>query len=345
MILVDVSDQTRRSIWRGVVTVFMLAVVALGVLAYTNRQFINDYWAAERFEPTAQIATVTDNLFLTDAGHRVFWASEPSLDDAQQFNENCAAVDHDENGHILGCFANSKIYLFNIQDDRLNGIVEVTAAHELLHAVFQRVQGKERTDLVNNLIAYYDEIKSQHPELEERMQVYGHLSRVAFANELHSVFGTEAWPLPSWLEAHYAVWFEDQPLIAEYYDSYRAIFDELFARSEEISAELDRIRADVEARNVAYEAAVEQFNSDWAVFNKRNEAYEFSNNTAEFYRIREDFYARYDALNAEMNAINSEIARYEELRSQLEELSELNNELQGELSSDLTPATPTTPQA
>lgn len=320
----------------GFVTVALLVVA--GFVAYSNRQFFNDVIAANTFDPPPEIASLTASLDLTDRGHRVFFASKPSLDDAQQFNEHCSAVEHDEQGHILGCFSNDRIFLFNVQDERLAGIVEVTAAHELLHAVFQRIQGAERTELVDRLWAYYDEIKSAHPELEERMSVYSHLSRVQFANELHSVFGTEDWPLSVWLQQHYARWFADQPMIASLHQKFSETFNALHTRADEISAELDSIRADVEQRRAAYREAVEVYNAEIAEFKRRNEAFEFSNNVGEFERLRADFAARAAALDAEREAINAEITRYEQLRAELNELSALNTELQAQLSSEA-PAT------
>ena len=35
---------------------------------------------------------------------------------------------------VLGCYANREISIFNVTDQRLDGIREVTAAHEMLHA-------------------------------------------------------------------------------------------------------------------------------------------------------------------------------------------------------------------
>lgn len=329
--------ETSHRALRRVVTVIVVSLIAVaGVFAYSNKQFLNDVWAANTFQPTAEITSLKQSLALTDQGNRVFLASHPTLDDAEQFNTNCAGVDHAEDGHILGCFAQDRIHLFNIQDERLAGIVEVTAAHELLHAVFQRIQGPARDDLVNKLISLYDEMKVSHPALAERMSVYEHLSRTSFANELHSVFATEAWPLPAWLEQHYAAWFADQQIISTFYNSFHGTFEDLYARSEALSAELESIRVDVEARREAYREAVEIYNAELADFKQRNEAYEFSSNPAEFYLLLDDFDARRAALNAEVDALNAEIARYETLRAELNKLSELNRELQSQMSAELT---------
>lgn len=329
-------SETTPRVLRRVASIVVVSLIAVaGVFAYSNKQFLSDVWAANTFQPSPEITSLQESIALTDRGNRVFLASQPTLDDAEQFNENCASVDHDEDGHILGCFADDQIHLFNIQDERLAGIVEVTAAHELMHAVFQRIQGPARDDLVNKLIDLYDEMKVTHPVLSERMSVYEHLSRTSFANELHSVFATEAWPLPVWLQQHYAQWFTDQQVISTFYNSFHGTFEDLYAQSEALSAELESIRADVEQRRVLYREALDIYNAELADFKQRNEAYEFSSNPAEFYRLRDDFDARRAALNAEVDAINAEIARYEALRAELNKLSELNRELQSQMSAQL----------
>lgn len=325
---------------RTLTVLLVLAFIVVVSLGYVFRQQISDQIAAERFEPSADIVTLTDRLQLTADGHRIFWASHPTLEASQKFNVQCANVDHSDDGHILGCFTGGRIHLFEIADERLSGIVEVTAAHEQLHAVFSRLSVKDRDELVKKLTQLYAELAPEDPKLAERMSVYADLSQSAFANELHSVLGTEVRELPQWLEAHYAHWFTDRTVILDFFDSYRAVFDELKTRSDKLHAELDALRTDVEKRSEAYDAAVQRFNDDWDAFMRRNNNFEFSDNPAEFYRLRDEFDDRRNDLIARMNALNADIERYEQLRQQLIELSELNHELEQHLDSELAPPAP-----
>lgn len=330
-----------RRISTGVLTALILAaVLAAAAFAFMHRQEIIDHLDAQKFEPSAEIVTITDRLELTDAGHRVFWASQPTVEASQTFNEQCSRVDHSEEGYVLGCFVNGSIHLFAVTDDRLNGIVEVTAAHELLHAAFGRLSDSEREALSQRLSALYEELILDNPELEERMAVYSGLSTVAFANELHSVLGTEVAELPQWLEEHFAQWLENRDTILEYFHGYHAVFDSLKERAEVLQQEMAILRADVEERSATYDTEVERFNADWEEFLRRNDAFEFSADPDEFYRLRDDFYARRDALGAEMNRLNDDIARYEQMRTELMQLSELNHELEQQLDSELAPPAP-----
>lgn len=336
-ILEHMGNTVGRAVSRVLVALLVIAVLAGGVFAFMHRQQINDHFAAQRFEPSAQIASLTDRMLLTDAGHRIFWATEPTLEASQHFNDQCSQVDHAEGSHVLGCYSGDNIHLFEVTDDRLDGIVEVTAVHELLHAVFARLGDDERSSLAKKLRELYEEIAAEDPVLAERMSVYSSLSDTAFANELHSVLGTEQRELPDWLEDHYSIWLQDRGAILDHFDSYHSIFDELKGKADALQAEMTALREDVEQRSAAYDQEVERFNAEWEDFIRRNEAYEFSDNPDEFYRLRTDFYDRREVLSAEMNSLNADIARYEEMRTELLELSELNHELEQLLDSELAP--------
>lgn len=318
----------------------LLAILVGGTLAYLHRQQINDHFAAQRFVATSEIVQLTKSLQLTEAGHRVFWASEPTLDASQNFNSQCAQVTHSEDGHILGCYTGGRIHLFKVKDERLQGIVEVTAAHELLHASFSRLGDSERASFVRKLNGLYEELAPNDPELEQRMSVYSNLSTTAFANELHSVLGTEHRDLPDWLEQHYALWFDDREVILDFFDGYHLVFNELKQRASELEVAMTALRTDVELRSATYDENVSAFNAEWTAFIARNEAFEFSSDPDEFYRLRDDFYERRDALGEEMRGLNADIERYEAMRTELLALSELNHELEQQLDSDLAPPAP-----
>lgn len=327
----------RRTIGRILSTILVLAVLAAAGVAYLHRQDISDHFAAQSFQPSQEILRLTESLQLTDTGRRVFFATRPTLDASQRFNEQCADVEHSEDGHILGCYTRDSIHLFKVTDDRLSGIVEVTAAHELLHAAWARLGDGERARLTETLTQLYGELAGEDPALADRMSVYSSLSSDAFANELHSVLGTEVRELPDWLEDHYARWFRDRGIILDYFDAYHSIFEEIQARADELQEQLAALRESVEARRDAYDSAVARFNADVEEFNRRNQAYEFSGNEAEFWRLRGELEARAADLNAERDAIQADIDRYEQMRQELEALSARNNELNQHLDSNLAP--------
>ena len=336
-ILEYMAGSAGRIVGRVVAALVVLVLIVGGASAYQNRQQISDFFAAQAFSPSPEMLALTERIEPTVIGERLFFASKPTLDASQRFNEQCSQVDHSEEGHVLGCFSGGRIHLFQVTDERLAGIVEVTAAHELLHAAFSRLSAEEKAALGEELRAAFDELSANDPALARRMDVYRSLSTTAFANELHSVLGTEVRALPAWLEAHYSQWFENRGVIVDFFDAYHDVFTELQARAEGLEAQLVTLRTDIEARTAQYDAAVSRFNAEWQSFLQRNEAFEFSDNPGLFYAIRDDFDARRTQLNADLEALNADISRYETMRVELQQLGELNSELQDQLNSDLAP--------
>ncbi|WP_125099244.1 hypothetical protein [Leucobacter chromiireducens] len=329
----------RSRLWRGLcVTVVVLLALCL-VVAVMFRQQLKDHFAAVSFDPDPSVERVLHELDLTKRGARVFLATHPTIDGSQHFNTQCAGVDHSEQGHVLGCYTHDQIHLFDVTDDRLSGVVEVTAAHELLHATFARLGDGDRAALSAKLRQEYDSRVESDPELKERMSVYEHLPEAAFVNELHSVLGTEVRELPFWLEEHYAQWFVDRADIIDAFAKYHAVFVDLQRQADELRAEMTELREDVERRKKEYVLAVEQFNADAAEFSARNERYEFSDDPFGFDQLRGELEWRRGELERTRVGIQADIDRYNALRDQLTALSEVSSELDELLNSDLAPVT------
>lgn len=333
------GSKMRTRVRRTLGFLVFFVVLGVGIFAFMHRQDIQDHFRATAFDPSPRTVEVMGQLELTSTGERVFLASQPTVDGSQRFNEQCADVDHSEQGHVLGCFTGDRIHLFDVPDVRVNGIVEVTAAHEVLHAAFARLGDGERAALSERLMTAFDVLSVENPELSERMAVYDHLSDAAFANELHSVLGTEVQELPAWLEEHYARWLSDRGALVDHFDAYHSVFIELQEQADEIDAEMTALRTDVEQRNLAYDEAVQQFNADAASFRSRNENFEFSSNPGEFERIRDELEVRRTELQTTLETLQADIDHYNELRDELTQLSKLSSELEQQLNSDLAPVT------
>ena len=329
----------RSALKRGIGLLCVLLVAAAAVFAFSHRQEIRDHFAAAGFDPDPRVVEVMGELALTSSGERVFLATQPTIDGSQNFNEQCSEVDHSEHGHVLGCYTGERIHLFDVTDDRVQGIVEVTAAHELLHATYARLGEGDRAMLAPRLRTAYEELAEQDPRLRERMEVYEHLSEAAFANELHSVLGTEVRELPDWLEEHYAQWFEDRGALVDIFETYHSVFVDLQQQAESLETEMTALRGDIEARKAAYDDEVRRFNEDAAEFGARNERYEFSDAPEEFDRIRDELAQRRDALEQTLATLQADIDYYNGLGAQLKQLGELSSELDQQLNSDLAPVT------
>ena len=106
------------------------------------------------------------------------------------------------------------IALFDVTDPRLDGIEEVVASHEMLHAAWDRMSQGEKDRLTPLLDAAYAE-QANNKDLVERMAFYARTEPGEETNELHSILGTEVAHLSPALEKYYSQYFSNrQALVA-----------------------------------------------------------------------------------------------------------------------------------
>lgn len=323
----------------SIIGVGAIAALVVGAgIAYANRQYIQDVIAASQYDPSTEMQRVIDRVVFTDAGSIMFRASKPTLDSTQGFNTQCAAVIHRESDQVVGCYTGSSIHLFHISDERLDGMVEVTAAHELLHAAYQRLSESERTQIGLELEREYERLQSESPALAERMSVYSELDHDAFVNELHSVLGTEVPNLSPTLETHYSRYFANRSQLLTLFDQYNGYFLELDAQRSALHEQLDALSADISLQSSTYEDALATFNADARDFTARNERFEFSASPSVFFAIRQALESRRSQLESDRLSLNSDIEQYNALRDQLIELDTTAEDLFRSINSNFAPA-------
>ncbi|WP_166984686.1 hypothetical protein [Canibacter zhoujuaniae] len=329
----------RRRTGRVLASLLVGACVLAGsYYAYDQRYTISNWIQTQQFEPSAEVATLEEHLQLTTAGSLVFRSTHPEIIDRDRFNKACAGVDHREGGHVVGCYSHKHaIYLFRVNDSRISGIVETTAAHELLHAAWAQLKNGERESLQQQLLSFYEERKAADPALAERMSVYEHLSETSFANELHSVLGTEVSDLPKTLETHYSSYFKDRGAILSYFNGYHSVFSDLQAEAEQLQANMDGIKSEYESRRASFEDAVRSFNADAEAFRKRNDEHFYADDPAAFYRESDLLKQRRDSLENERLQLEGLASDFETKRQRLLELSETSVDLNRKLDSSLDP--------
>src|SRR5688572_22638764 len=126
---------TRRRLWRGILPLFV--IIGLGIFGWTQRFDIYDWARLRNYDPPAKIVKLADDTNMTDTGRRLFYVNYPEVNDRNTFSEHC---DFGEESIVLGCYVSGQgIFLFSVDDPRLKGIVQVTAAHEMLHAAYERL--------------------------------------------------------------------------------------------------------------------------------------------------------------------------------------------------------------
>lgn len=304
---------------------------------FFNRQYVVDQLVVWSYRPSTEIASIAQKTDLTNKGTFHFYATQPEVASADTFNQDCPR--QEVGNPILGCYTSDhRIYIYDITNDQLEGMEEVTAAHEMLHAVWERL-GEGEKDRVSKLIdAEYTRLVAD-AEFKERMDYYSRTEPGQFYNELHSIIGTEIKGISPELESYYAEYFSDRDKVLSFHDAYNSVFLGLRSQSESLYAEITTLGTDLEARSAKYNSDVARLSADIQSFNNRADSGSFSS-MAQFNRERSALLARSNQLESDRTAINRDIAtynqKYEQYQALTVQIESLNKSIDS--LSDLQPA-------
>lgn len=325
----------KRNIFRHVGSLVFLLVSAIAAYwLVTNRQQVVDTVALWNYQPSSQVVSIADRTAMTAAGRSLFYVSHPSLDDAQTFNKACG--NSEQGAAVLGCYTGLRIYIYNVSDPQLDGIHEVTAAHEMLHAAYARMSDTDKKD-VNALLEGEYETLSKDPAFAERMALYARTEPGERDNELHSIIGTEVAPVSPELEAHYAKYFVKRATVVALHDQYLSVFTRLKAESVKLSDQMSQLSAEIKSRSGAYDTASQQLNADIATFNQRVSGGDIQSQE-QFNSERRALVARVAKMSAERSAINSLVNQFNQIVNQYNAIATQTEQLNQSINSSLAPA-------
>lgn len=300
-------------------TILVVLVVVAGLFAMLNRQFVADVWTAWMYTPSATIQGYIDRATMAERGSFLFEASEPTVAGPEVFNAVCSNLE--PGSGVLGCYTNDdkKITLFDITDDRLDGMEEVVASHEMLHAAWDRFDSDERKRLSVLLEAEATELAGD-AAFVSRMELYARTEPGQRLNELHSIIGTEVAELSPELEAHYAQYFTDRAALVALHVKSIVVFNELEATTATLVAEMDALQASMKADLDTYNAGYDRLNADINDFNRRADAGEFESQE-QFDEERNALLQRQASLDALFADIQAREALWNAKHAQLEQLN------------------------
>lgn len=307
-------------------------VLISGSVAFTflNWRGILDFIAAKNYKPTSEITQIVQRIKPTDTGKTIFYASNPQVEDSAEFNGNCKSSEGDS--AVLGCYRAEKIHVYNVVNTKLDGIKDVAAAHELLHAIWQRMSRDERIKIGNLLEAEYE--KNKTPEFEKLMQSYEKTEPGEKINELHSLIGTEYANISKELESHYAKFFQNRKEIVQIYQGYDNNLKNLKNQAEKLSNELKAEKEQIEALNAKYSDDIKKINSDIANFNSNAKSGYYETQQA-FNADRAKLLVRIQQIEAWRTAINNLVNNYNSKVEELNQVSIQQNELYKSMNSNL----------
>ena len=310
------------------VAVQIIPLVAV-VWVSLHGQRLADQIAVWNFSPTDVLETYVDRSTMTGLGEFLFYASSPVVNSKESFDEICS---NDEEGiGTLGCYlpATGAIHLYDITDERLDGMEEVIAAHEMLHAAWARMDDAELA-AIGPLLEEQARLSEADPEFAARMEFYARTEPGERLNELHSILGTEVAELDPRLEKHYADLFFDRQALVALHAVSNQVFVDIEKQAADLVAQLDALAAGIEADYASYSAGYDQFDVDVQSFNARADSGDFDSQR-QFDREYDALVQRRDDLDALYASISARDATYTALVAQLDALNadvdELNSSI------------------
>lgn len=221
-----------------------LGLIFTLIFGYLYRQQVKDFVVANYSTQQVEAIDLSEKLDLTNKGDQLYKSSKPEILSSTEFNNSCQTVQK-EKSIVLGCYTKQRLYIYKVDDSRLDGVEEVTAAHELLHAVYERMSKSDKQELDKELILAADSITDPH--FVQLVAEYRKTEPTELNNEIHSILGTEIAVLPTSLENHYAKYFKDRQKIVAYSNNYQDVFKKNTNQIEVFDKQLAELKKQIDS--------------------------------------------------------------------------------------------------
>lgn len=309
--------------------VLLVLVVVFGVGFWLKHNELLDWVAARGYEPTSAVAQLVADTTMTPYAERLFYANRPLIEGKQEFNGHC--TDPSEQVAVLGCFTGNRlgIYLYDVTDERLGGIEHVTAAHEMLHQAYQRLDRAEKTR-INGLLQEYHDLKASQ-RLKDKITSYKHSAPDQLQNEMHSIFATEAADLPAELEEYYKQYFVSRQQVLALHQKYQAEFDQRLAQISDYDAQLTNLKIQIEANKSSLDSREQELNQRRAQL----DAYLAANKISEYNSAVSGFNSLVAAYRNLVNSTNSMVDEFNRLLAERNDLAVQERQLEAAIDSSV----------
>lgn len=231
--------------------------------------------------PASEVADLARRTFLTERGRELFYATAPKLL-GDEVAQACDRPEGEQGDDVVavGCYAGwvgaGRIFVYRPSDPRLTGSMVTTVAHELLHAVYGRMDAAQQAR-VNELVAA--ETARLAADDPTRAQIDWSVGGAESnrGTEQFAYLGSQVLLDGGFapdLESIYAQWFTDRVALVEVHRASIAQLEELSAQlvaaGEALLAHEQAAvdaRAQYDADRAWHEQAVADYNDSAAQFN------------------------------------------------------------------------------
>jgi hypothetical protein len=300
----------KRSTGSIPVLIALLFILALTLFAWTKRQDIYDWSRLRGYTPPDAIAQLAFDTTMTNEARDVFYVYHPELNDRAAFSHNCSGFG--EKTIVLGCYAgNTGIYLFDVSDERLHGVEEVTAAHEMLHAAYDRLSDKERARVDALTAKAFKNVTDDR--IKDSIESYRERDASVVPNELHSIIATEVRTIPAELETYYRQYFTNRLSVVAYSEKYESVLTTRRNRAASLELQISGLKTEIELLEKRLSAERDQLRADRAGVKTQEEAVAYNSRVA-------DYNQEINNLNGMITEYNNLVAEYKKVALETEDL-------------------------
>lgn len=296
-----------------------VCLVAVPVVGLWQRNAIYDAVRLHGYSAPAAVADLATKDTMTSYAQHLFYVNHPQLvGDSATFRDDCTV---DEQTIVLGCYHPKEqgVFVYNVSDPRLSGIQEVTAAHEMLHAAYDRLSGSDKKYVDGLLQDYYDhDLHDQR--ILDTVAAYKKTEPSAVVNEMHSVFGTEVANLPAPLENYYKRYFSNRAAVIAFSESYESEFTSRSARAVQYEKQLNDLKAGISTRESELRDQLAKINAERSHLDSLRSSGQIA-----------EYNAGVAAYNADVDSYNAGVAGYKRDVDSYNSLVEQYNAIAGEL--------------
>ena len=249
---------------------------------------------------------------MTDYGRKLWYLSQPILDDKTKFVGDCSSA---EQSIVLGCYVSDKgIFVLRVTDNRLSGVQEVTSAHEMLHAAYERLSDNDKKDVDSMTNKAYQDLKDDR--VIKNIEAYRSRDSKVVPNELHSILATEVEKLPSDLEKYYQKYFNNRLRVIEYSKNYEKVFTGIKDNADTIESQIISQKRIIDEQESSIKNQANQLESD-----RRKLDQLLSANKRDEYNAQAKYY------NQNVKGYNQLVAQYKQSISNYNDLVNKYNDL------------------
>lgn len=296
----------------GAATTLVVLLVLLGVMlfAWVNRQDIYDWSRLRRYDPPDEIAQLAFDTTMSNEARRLFYIYHPELNDREAFSHNCSGFG--EQTIVLGCYVSMKgIYLFDVDDQRLEGVEQVTAAHEMLHVAYERLSQRERGKVDKMTAEAFKSVTDER--IKRTVENYRQRDPSVVPNELHSILATEVRNLTPDLENYYRRYFTNRLAVVGFSEDYEGVLTARRNKATTLELQISSLKTDIEQLEQSLTAEREALRADRAEVDSQQEAAAYNQRVASYNNDVQ-------TLNAQINKYNRLVEEYRDIALETKEL-------------------------